>query len=1282
MKLRDLLVLMSGLIALSGSSLNAQPDHPPKLPTVWKHDFTKKPTGEDFQIIGVSRWKPGQIHLMEKSGLVKGIPVGSSVRMTANLQFPQAVTSSNVCEVRLYFQMNDSSRVREEKLILVIRMEKAPRLTTGKVVFCLQKSANGPLEILKSISLNNAMPSGLWSFVYRAGLLEVWQGDQVLGRTFYPIPDRIPVGLFAVHQFQGDSILRSISLQGVPRENSLSDQQKRHKEKAEALTAKLTASLNQKGRKEIQQLAEESLRLWQQAYGENSARFVGILKQTAIVLEKSSNANLAHPHYQRLVKLRKNTLGSYHPYYANSLLRLATVERQMHQYASAIRNCTTACAVLKIVLGELSASYTQALSNLAVCYEKAGNYRRMEAILKQKLSLQQKLTQQFPDLYEGYVTTLNELGGLYLARAAASQSRKYYQIALNFLRQNGKKRTLSYATTKSNHAALLQSIGEHELCVEQSLEAAKLFEELNGPEQDISRCYQNVFGAYLALGAQKGERSMVLLAKALSDNTLSKFPDVKKRQATIRSNLAYAEMLLGNFQEALKLCNQAIALAKAGGNRLDLAQCLSHRGICYYASRRYDKAEEDFNQALKMFESTIERENVLFAQSLDRKGQVLVAQDRHREAAHCFKEAYHIRLRLARQLIPGLAPGAAMSYLEMTAPFPFLYLQHLEHSLKNGASPEKQDRVAYEILWESKGLASRLQSGRKPGRNDPPEIHQLHRQLHKMENQLSQVVMTNPGTEETRMEKLERIQSLTLKKELLIRTLTEKSPTYRLSGQAGRNLKVQQLLNALPETMVVIDFLETVHLSKDSQKDSMAGMERRYEAFVLRKPGRGFSGVKRIPLGPATIIDETILRWRKKLAKATRKEEEHLRREGQQLRKLLWNPIEKHLGGASNVVIIPDRFLSYLPWAALPGKNSKTYLIEDYALSFSPYGQHLCWTLQNQKSPDPEKVLVMGGVDYSGGRLIINVQKGGTEPGNGKGPEIFNSLPGTQKDVDLIRRVLSSSHNVTVLSGREGTENRLKQALPGKSHVHIGSHVVSLAGRSGASDWSHRDINLTLRKGFVSTQTSNSVLYRIPLSSSAIVCAGVNQKQALVQKGINVEEDGFLSAEEIAHLSLEDSSLVVLSACNSSTGPVRPGEGIFGLRRAFLDAGSARVIAAQWAVEDSDANQLMCELYHRTLRKRNDPGKALRQAQLALLDQARNGKTERFYTWAAFSLEGTPSVDAPVLYQPLEEKRSPLPVKTEWSLNNVLMICSTILGVISLFFLFFWRMKRRNRNCD
>jgi CHAT domain-containing protein len=112
--------------------------------------------------------------------------------------------------------------------------------------------------------------------------------------------------------------------------------------------------------------------------------------------------------------------------------------------------------------------------------------------------------------------------------------------------------------------------------------------------------------------------------------------------------------------------------------------------------------------------------------------------------------------------------------------------------------------------------------------------------------------------------------------------------------------------------------------------------------------------------------------------------------------------------------------------------------------------------------------------------------------------------------------------------------------------------------------------------------------------------------------------DGFLRLQDVYEMKLP-AEVVVLSACQTALGRPLAGEGLLGLARGFLYAGSRRVIASLWPVDDAATAQLMQAFYRGVLQRGESPAAALRHAQTSV---ASIPKWRAPYYWAGFVVEG------------------------------------------------------------
>lgn len=112
--------------------------------------------------------------------------------------------------------------------------------------------------------------------------------------------------------------------------------------------------------------------------------------------------------------------------------------------------------------------------------------------------------------------------------------------------------------------------------------------------------------------------------------------------------------------------------------------------------------------------------------------------------------------------------------------------------------------------------------------------------------------------------------------------------------------------------------------------------------------------------------------------------------------------------------------------------------------------------------------------------------------------------------------------------------------------------------------------------------------------------------------------DGFLRLSDIYNLDL-NADLVALSACQTALGKEVRGEGLVGLTRGFMYAGSARVLASLWSVEDRATSKLMKSFYRNLLAEKRPTAEALQRAQIEMSSKPQYRSP---YFWAAFSMQG------------------------------------------------------------
>ena len=392
--------------------------------------------------------------------------------------------------------------------------------------------------------------------------------------------------------------------------------------------------------------------------------------------------------------------------------------------------------------------------------------------------------------------------------------------------------------------------------------------------------------------------------------------------------------------------------------------------------------------------------------------------------------------------------------------------------------------------------------------------------------------------------------------------------------QVGEEVAYQGLLQTgvvpVPEAATP-EALQAV-LPEDGAILDLAVLDGQLVVFVVR-PDR----VVRVDAGPIAPIEETARRYTDMLAAGIAGP--RLEQAAAQLSKLALAPVFQELQGVFQVWLSPEGRLAFVPWGLMPQPDGRM-LLETVAITQLPWASLL---LREQEVPVGYGSLFMGDPDY--GPI--------TESGTGCAARDYRPLPGTAREVRGVRRQVRRP--TKVLTGAAASERNFRELAVDAKLIHLATH--GFFGRAGCSG-ADVHVEASMRQG--------------------LVFAGANQG---LRSSSDV--DGLLTAAELALLDLRGTELVVLSACETGLGDAMPGEGVQGLRRAFLHAGVGQMVTSLWPVPDADTAELMQRFYKE--QRQHPPAEALRRAQLWMLarDRERYGE-EVPRGWGAWIITGAP----------------------------------------------------------
>jgi CHAT domain-containing protein len=436
----------------------------------------------------------------------------------------------------------------------------------------------------------------------------------------------------------------------------------------------------------------------------------------------------------------------------------------------------------------------------------------------------------------------------------------------------------------------------------------------------------------------------------------------------------------------------------------------------------------------------------------------------------------------------------------------------------------------------------------------------------------------------------------------------------RLEDQAG----LDEVRAALPPDSALVSIIKYERtLVPGARETGRVRRQPSYAAFVQRGAD---GGVAFVPLGPAEPLDALVNAWRDEAAGRSLfalprgEAEKAYLVTAAKVRRALWDPLASQLSGFSQVFVVPDGLLNVLSIGSLPARTGGFIVEGETVLHYLSTERDL---IRARADTAPAGLLAVGGASFEKPATVRSSTRSGAAPGCDQFRAMqFTNLPGTKREVDEISRLwnVHETGELTVLSGPSATESAVKSRLGNQRIVHLATHGFFLATecRFGATGTRGVGTIVPIAKPGAPV-TENPLL----LSGLALVGAGAGGVKRPDQ------DDGILTAEEIAGLQLQGTEWAVLSACNTGLGEIKSGEGVFGLRRAFQIAGARTVIMSLWSVDDDATREWMRALYEGRLERRLNTAQAVREASLTVL-RARRAKrltTHPFY-WAAFVAAG------------------------------------------------------------
>lgn len=896
---------------------------------------------------------------------------------------------------------------------------------------------------------------------------------------------------------------------------------------------------------------------------------------------------------------------------------------------------------IKKLHGINNRDYAAAINNIGVVHWHYGNYDSALLLMKRSLEIKENIIgKDHPDLGEAYLN----LGTIFDEKGEPGKAINYYEKALKNYQLNFGENHIHTASVYNNLGISYQYKGEYELALEYFYKALKIKRDnLDSSDFSIKASLNNIGTIYFEKGDY--QKSISLFKEGINE-IIKKYGKDQLVLADSYTNIASSYESLGKYNNAITYNENSLDILNEKYNKkhIDIAITLYHLARCYHKKGQDSIAEKYFLQAIsKAIESVGNHHNklatILFDYSLflhdnNRISQALEQNKKGMKAnskPKWLNSSYPPMAGIYNtyKMIEGISINALIQqkmydsasnqqYL-LNALNQYFYADTLINiSRQNRKSMEDKlslGKLSFDIYKGAVGLCNRLfqikkdkkylemafyfiekskggvllealaSSDAKQFAGIPDSLLEIEKKFKSDITFLYKKLAESPG-EKIELKTRNKLFDLNRKYEAFIRKMEHDYPAYHQLKYTVNEATIADVQNRIDEKTLVVNYFSTDSL--------LYVFNIGKEHYMLYETSKDDD------------FDDFILMLRSEIIKG-------YYNAGAIFLSKLSNKVYKNVfpfkipKDIENLVIIPDGLLSFIPFEALLTKahtinlsdySTYPFLVNEYNVSYSYSANLLYITLPKESSPNVEVTDIKDWLafapvfsDKSTGGLTLRTR------------DMLRQISAFQKDTLNTRGRLFNGAQITPLPGTEEEVKKIFNEFDSKGFL------------------AQVQLNKNANEEFI--KSGNLKYYKyLHIATHGFVNADKPELSGilLAQDSLS-KEDGILFSGEIYNLQM-NADLVVLSACETGLGKYSKGEGIIGLTRALLYAGSKNIIVSLWKVADNSTSILMTDFYDNLLKQKGQERNFSMAISEAKRKMIHSKKYAHPFYWSPFVLVG------------------------------------------------------------
>jgi CHAT domain-containing protein len=802
------------------------------------------------------------------------------------------------------------------------------------------------------------------------------------------------------------------------------------------------------------------------------------------------------------------------------------------------------------------------LSNLGLLYHTTGRYTLAEEYTKNALTKREQSSDK-----TGYAASLNNLAVLYKDMGLYTDAETYIIKAENHLKSSGETQTVQYAVVLNNHAMINQMTGKYtdaEKLMKQSLEIAG--KEIKEKSVTFVRLQVNLALLYqLTKRYEEAEKTYDEATKIMKKKLGKNHPDY----AVLLRNKASLYQQMKRFEQVENLLKEAreIYSSQFGKEHPSYAQVTYETALFYQSQNRLEEAEPLLNEALTIQQKTLSEHHPNIALTFENMAILYWQKEDFINAAEWYRKSLNEYSYQINTFFPVMNDYEKTEFWE-NIQAKFIRFYNFALDAETTVPEITEDVYNYHIATKALLLNSSRKVKARILNSGNQELIANYKNWQGTKNWLAKLYSyTN---EELAEEKI-NIDSLETLVKNLEKELTVASKDFKDANELS-SADYKKIANALKPGEAAIELIRINSYSYLFPKSQI-----HYIGLVLRNDNKKpemifFKDGDDMESSQSDEYQATI----------------HSGKSMAPFYDYYWKPVDELTLNDKKLYVSVDGIYNQVNINTILMPSGKS-LVELKDVRFVSNTKDIL-TFKT-KTNNQKTAFLLGFPDYKLD-LPDNLAR-------------LNPLPGTQKEVQAIQNLLkSNAWQVSSVFEKQATEGNLKK-VKNPYILHIATHGYFLENTVDPSEET-RAFGIEPMKA-----------YENPLLRSGLLLAGADRTvNEMNTKDNKDNDDGILNAFEAMILNLDQTDLVVLSACQTGLGEIKNGEGVYGLQRSFQIAGAKSVITSLWEVSDEGTQDLMSAFYKYWLLSGNKHD-AFRKAQLEIKQ-----KYQYPYYWGAFVLVG------------------------------------------------------------